>query len=421
MKSWKIALIIGGGLVAAGAAFGSFMLSGSEEQTVPADRVPKSVVLTFTGDPRTSRGVTWYTGSTETASVMQLVKGKAAEESVFEEGGAAMIQGTSSSVVTDTKTGERQGVHHVEVTGLEPGTEYTYRIGTGKAGEWSGPYRFVTEGKGETPFTFINVTDSQGETEEDFEVWGRTLKSAFTMFPEAKFIVHNGDLTKEPDMEQGWDYFFREAADWITGIPLMPVAGNNDEIGGKAERFTSHFLVPDNGAKGATPGTNYSYDYGAAHFVFLNTESHIGDQTDWLKKDLAATDRPWKIAVMHRGAYGQDIYKKLDKWVEVFDEFGVDLVLQGHNHEYSRSYPLRNGKKVGGEESTIKKGAGTIYVVPNTSGPKFSEAKEDLFYHAVHFQNRKQMFVGVTVAEGELTYQAYDVEGRKLDELVIKR
>lgn len=38
-------------------------------------------------------------------------------------------------------------------------------------------------------------------------------------------------------------------------------------------------------------------------------------------------------------------YKKVEDWTDIFDTYQVDLVLQGHNHEYSRSYPLRGGKK----------------------------------------------------------------------------
>lgn len=94
-------------------------------------------------------------------------------------------------------------------------------------------------------------------------------------------------------------------------------------------------------------------------------------------------------------------------------------MLQGHNHEYSRSYPLRGGKKV--PEGEISKDAkrGTVYVVTNASGGKFNEKKEDQFYHAVHFQNNKQMFAGINVTGDTLTYQAYDVDGKLLDEFML--
>ncbi|MEI7024809.1 metallophosphoesterase family protein [Paenibacillus sp. y28] len=138
-------------------------------------------------------------------------------------------------------------------------------------------------------------------------------------------------------------------------------------------------------------------------------------RAEWLRKDLSATRQPWKLVAIHRPAYGgsQD-EKVLKRWAPVFDEFGVDLVLQGHNHEYSRSYPMTNNRITGDKE-------GTVYVVANTSGPKFNEKKDDQFYHRVHFQNNKQMFAGIRVGQDALTYEAYDADGRKLDEFVLRR
>ncbi|MGG6312756.1 metallophosphoesterase [Paenibacillus macerans] len=265
-------------------------------------------------------------------------------------------------------------------------------------------------------FTFLNVTDSQGESEADFKLWGRTLDKAFAMFPDARFIVHNGDLTEDPANERGWDAFFRQAAKWLDRVPLMPVAGNHDEVPGQAERFASHFYVPDTGADGATPGTVYSFDYGYAHIIALNTESNLKRQTEWLRKDLKKNGKPWTIAAIHRPAYGGNQYEKIADWIEIFDEFGVNLVLQGHNHEYSRSYPLRDGEIV-----PEGQGKGTVYVVVNTAGPKFNVLKKDKFYHAVHTQPGKQTFAGITVGEHALTYAAFEVDGAKVDEFSLSR
>lgn len=99
--------------------------------------------------------------------------------------------------------------------------------------------------------------------------------------------------------------------------------------------------------------------------------------------------------------------------MKIFDEYGVDLVLQGHNHEYSRSYPLKNGK-------IVDEGQGTVYVTTNTTGPKFNEKKSDQYYQAVHFQNNKGMFAGITISDNTLTYEAYDVDGVKQDEFILK-
>ena len=104
----------------------------------------------------------------------------------------------------------------------------------------------------------------------------------------------------------------------------MPVTGNHDEIDKDADRYASHFYLPDNGSAKSNLGTTYSFDYGPVHFVVLNTESKVKDQTEWLRKDLASTDKPWKIVALHDGPYGGSQEKSiLKRWVPVFDEYEV--------------------------------------------------------------------------------------------------
>ncbi|MGO4541500.1 metallophosphoesterase [Paenibacillus sp. 2TAB19] len=382
---------------------------------------PYAIVTTFKGDPQTSRAFTWHTKQAGDKAVLQLVKGTDAD---FD--GKDVMTVTGVTTVMELGSSEKRGVHKAEATGLEPGITYTYRVGSGEKGGWSEAATFVTESAGteeedQESFTFINVTDSQGETEQDFDLWGNTLDRAFATFEEAKLIVHNGDLTENPDEESGWTHLIEKAAKWVRSVPFMPVTGNHDEVEGNADMFISHFNLPGNGAEGSIEGTTYSFDYGLVHFVMLNSESNRKAQTEWLQDDLAATDKKWIVASIHQGPYGGNSYKKTLDWAEVFDEYGVDLVLQGHNHEYSRSYPLKGGEIVGTGDGEDGNREGTVYVVTNTSGQKFNEKKDDQFYHKVHFQNNKQMFAGITVDGNKLTYEAYDVDGAKLDSFVIVR
>ncbi|MNI01695.1 Alkaline phosphatase precursor [compost metagenome] len=392
-----------------------FVIIGIQWLKVDSSDQPKSLVTTIYGDAQTSRAFTWYTENPQAATVIQLLK--VTNSQSFEGSGVRTVTGETTTI--ETGKSSVQGVHKVKVTELEPGTMYSYRVGSGEEKGWSEPSIFTTETDSNKPLTFINVTDSQGVTEADFTKWAATLDKAFSTFPEARFIVHNGDLTEDPEDEKAWDHFFGKTKKWLTRIPLMPVTGNHDEVDGQADRYTSHFTLPDNGAYGSIPGTMYSFDVGPAHVVVLNTESNLDEQSKWLQKDLESTDKPWKIVAMHRGPYGGNTYKKATKWVPIFEKYGVDLVLQGHNHEYSRSYPLMNGEKVGNGEGAIPSRTGIVYVVTNTAGPKFNEKKEEQFYHKVHFQNQKQMFAGITIDGNTLTFQAYDVDGQKLDEFVL--
>lgn len=403
---WLIAICI---VLIAGVFIVQWVLRGESQRVKQS---PYDVVTTFKGDGQTTRAFTWSMSDLEAEGVLQIASGT--ELANLEDSYNLITTYTVTSSNHTNASGHDHVVHKAEVRGLEPGTTYIYRVGSGKEGEWSETYTFTTEAVSTEHFTFINVTDSQGVTDADFSMWGTTLDQAFTMFPDAKFIVHNGDLTEEPEDDKAWSYLINKANGRLAQIPMMPVTGNHEEVDKNADHFLKHFNLPINGDDGSIPGTNYSFDYGNVHFVVLNTESNIKGQLNWLETDLESSNKPWTIVAMHRPAYGGNTYDKVEKWVNIFDEYGVDLVLQGHNHEYSRSYPLRDGK-------IVNEGEGTVYVTTNTAGQKFNEKKEDQFYHEVHFQNYKAMFAGITVNGNQLIYEAYDFNGEKLDEFVLER
>ncbi|WP_258525902.1 metallophosphoesterase family protein [Paenibacillus sp. YN15] len=392
------------------------LLVAKESVTGGTDK-PYSIGMTFRGEASDSRAFTWRYGQGEAAGLLQVA---ASRESLKD--GESVMSFPASHEIRTGEQGKPEGVYRAEATGLTPNTRYWYRLGDGAADVWSELASFVTgpEGGADAEVSFLHVADSQGETEADFRLWSRTLNKAMEKYPQASFIVHTGDLTENPDDPAAWRYFFDTARSVLSRVPLMPVTGNHDEVDNDALEYRSRFFLPENGIAAKDKGPSYSFDYGPVHIVVLNTESDLNKQRDWLKKDLAASDKPWRIAAIHRGAYGGNMYGKLEDWVKVFDEYQVDLVLQGHNHEYSRSYPLRGGKITGNGDDPVRERAGTVYVTPNTAGPKFNEKKEDLFYHKVHFQNNKQMFGGITVSGNVLTYRAYDVEGRLLDQFVLE-
>ncbi|WP_010275852.1 purple acid phosphatase family protein [Paenibacillus senegalensis] len=383
-----------------------------------AEHSPQAIVTTFRGDPRTSRAFTWHTETPYEDPVLQVVKGTDAAN--FQDPARLLeFQGEASKLTLHD--GKIKGIYKAEATELEPGESYLYRVGDGNEARWSEAAAFRTEPNNMEGFTFINVADSQGVTEQDFELWRNTLEEAFRQFPEAQFLIHNGDLTENPEDDAAWNHLLNKARPWTASVPLMPVTGNHDQVDKQAAAFISHFHLPDNGAANLLPGTTYTFDYGPVHFVMLNSEGKFKEQAEWLKRDLEVNRKPWVIVAIHRPAYGGNQTKKVIKhWVPLFDEYGVDLVLQGHNHEYSRSYPLKNGD-ITSSDGSMASSDGTVYVTINTSGQKFNEKKESQFYHKVHLQNRKQMYAAITVTDDTLSYQAYAVDGELVDEFELER
>lgn len=98
------------------------------------------------------------------------------------------------------------------------------------------------------------------------------------------------------------------------------------------------------------PGmANYSFDYGDAHFLCLDSNIYIDPDSPalqaWIESDLKATDALWKFVVYHHPAFnaGAKHYKEQQMRVlsPLFESQGVDLCLHGHEHTYQRTMPLR--------------------------------------------------------------------------------
>ena len=94
---------------------------------------------------------------------------------------------------------------------------------------------------------------------------------------------------------------------------------------------------------------NYSFDHGDAHFLCLDSNDYI-DPTDpalhaWIEADLKSTDALWKFVVYHHPAFnvGAEHYQEqqMRALSPLFERHGVDFVLNGHEHVYQRTMPLR--------------------------------------------------------------------------------
>ena len=128
------------------------------------------------------------------------------------------------------------------------------------------------------------------------------------------------------------------------------------------------FTLPTNGEAGGVPsGTEqyYSFDYGRVHIVSLDSQLSARDpdqlsaMKSWLIEDLSSNDADWTIVIFHHPPYSKganhdsDDTEKLggfdmpqqwmrEQFVPVFDQYGVDVVYNGHSHSYERSFYLTN-------------------------------------------------------------------------------
>ncbi len=120
------------------------------------------------------------------------------------------------------------------------------------------------------------------------------------------------------------------------GTVVLPVLGNHDVLLGHADGQVEALGMP---------GRWYSTVIGPALFIGLDSNLvQSGAQTDWLESTLDGADTPWMIVAMHHPAYSVGFHGSTEeiqnRWVPLFEKYGVDLVLAGHDHDYQRTMPI---------------------------------------------------------------------------------
>jgi hypothetical protein len=175
--------------------------------------------------------------------------------------------------------------------------------------------------------------------------------------------------------------------------------------------------LPENGPKEVGPERAYRLDYGNALILVLDSNSSPEVQRPWLEEQLRSSKAVWKLAVYHHPAYSsapkRDNPSVREHWGSLFDQYHVDMALQGHDHGYLRTKPMRAGKEVASYAE------GTVYVV-SVSGTKHYEVvqREYAAKSFAHLSTYQVIHIE-TGTENTLTYRAYDMDGKTQDELVI--
>ncbi|WP_328802965.1 phosphodiester glycosidase family protein [Saccharibacillus alkalitolerans] len=373
---------------------------------------PSNVNVTMGEDAYSSRQFNWQTSPAVSDTVVELVK--RSEFAGFDQANVVRITG-GSSLYTTNNDGSLN-VHKARAAGLEPDTEYMYRVGDG-ADHMSAPAAFRTSPPaGGRNVKFLFIGDSQAETRSGFALWGETLAAGLEYMPDADMIVHAGDMVDKGFEQEQWNWWFEAAGAALANRTLVPIIGNHEVMGSNgAGDYLAQFNNPPNGASGAL-GTSYSFDAGDAHFAVFDTEQGeqgYAAQAEWLEQDLAKSGKKWKIVFFHQGPYGS-IYSNervQAKWVPILDRYGVDLVMNGHDHIYMRSFPMKNGE-------IAPEGEGTRYLIGGSSGPKFYALTKRFWQEKID-DSDAQIYTGVEVSEKAIEISVRKLDGTEIDRLTI--
>lgn len=420
------------------------------------------------GADETQLNYAWYSHTVETPKVRVATKQNM--------DGATEFEGTQTEAVTID--GVKYYSNKVIVKNLKADTNYYYQVM--QNGKWQDAEAYTTKSFSEFSFLYvgdpqIGASKNQTSTEQEKMVsagnevsstaadnlaarndgynWNNILNDAVKDHSDVSFIVSAGDQVNAGKNER--EYAAYLGADALTSLPVATTIGNHDSV---SNQYSLHFNNPNafsssdaNYIQGQTEaGTDYYYSYGNVLFIVLDTNNYnCATHENVMKKAISENkDAKWRIVVFHQDIFGSG-YDHSDsdgmvlrtQLTPLMDKYDIDVVLQGHDHTYSRTYQLQGdgkdhtayGKDVDmksadyitqnncyqivddTESGTVVNPKGTVYLEANSAtGSKFYNliaSKQD--YISERSQTWTPSYSVVTVTDNSFSVKTYDASTRQ--------
>ncbi|WP_224369238.1 metallophosphoesterase [Hyalangium versicolor] len=320
-------------------------------------------------------------------------------------------QGATDQVARSADSGR---IHAVELKGLSPGTEYSYEVVA--CGARTPTRKFHTAPvPGTRHVHFAAVGDFGTGGNDERQMADKMLASHPDLF------VALGDNAYASGTESEiQNNLFVPLADVLAEVPFFPVAGNHEYVTDQSQPYLDNLYLPTSPSGGER---YYSFDWGHVHFVGLDSNCAIGlaskdrctlaAQKAWLEQDLATSKAAWKIVYFHHppwssGEHGSQPLMRRE-FGPLFEKYGVDLVLTGHDHNYERSKPMiGDGVAPAGQQ-------GITYLVVGGGGASLRPFAASQPSWSVLRNNSAHGFLDVTVDEGTLTAKLISTTGSVVD------
>lgn len=330
-----------------GRAREAHLVDAFRKTLTPSSTKPDQILLTISGDPKTTMDIQWRTNGTAAGGMIKYWE---------KNGNDTLILGASSEKMEDRLLQNDRYIfrHTSKLSNLKPGTVYHYKVGT-KNGVWSDVAGFTTENLSNNGFSFIWFGDTHKS-----EIWGNMAQKSLKRHPEISFFNIAGDLVSTGLHRDEWDELWQNSGEVFRYKPLMPIPGNHDSQDGLgAEMYQNMFSLPENGPSGLPNEMTYAFNYQDALFVMIDATLSVPAQTAWLEQKLKTSKSKWKFVFFHFPPYNfVEPYDEIrSEWCTLFDKYHVDMVMSGHMHYYLRTKPMNHGKAV---NSPAK---GTIYTM----------------------------------------------------------
>ncbi len=327
--------------------------------------------------------------------------------------------GTTLAYGTSVNNATSSTEHEVQLTGLTANTKYFYQIGTSTTAIQGNANNFFKTGVSPGSSNFkVWVTGDYGVSAlgHPDQISVRNAYLTHVGATPADFWIWLGDNAYSSGTATEYtDNVFNVHTELLKSLPFFPSLGNHD-YGNQpylsASTLTTNweyfnaFTMPTNAELGGVvSGTEkyYSYNYGNAHFVVIDSwgaPSIVGGAMyNWLQSDLQANTKKFVVCYFHNPPYTKGTHDSDNNIIDLpsfdirqniltlMENNNVDLVLAGHSHIYERSNLIRGHTGVsstfnaatmvlnntsGNVAPYYKKyataGVGTVYVVCGNSG-----------------------------------------------------
>lgn len=287
--------------------------------------------------------------------------------------------------------------YSVQISNLKQGFKYYYRICEECGNIISDVFKFIVE-KVSREFEFVILADSQGMIKDDYDLFLKVFKAAVKRCKYPSFIVNMGDFVDDGNNESYWEWILNSKL-WGENV-IIPLAGNHEaknsptaNRAGVENSIIRHFNLIGIPKQSLSTGAYYSYTYGNALFIVLNTNNMDDNgnidqkQYLWAFNEAKKCNLKWKILLTHKSPYSNgphhddaDVICIGKQIIRLAYEAKIDLVIGGHDHVYVRTPVMSYGKCIGRTQKSINRDGliydiysnpfGTVFIVPGTSGVK---------------------------------------------------
>lgn len=325
--------------------------------------------------------------------------------------------------------------NHAYVSGLEPGADYVYRVGNSNG---FGEYYNLSPKDSSSGFSALVIGDPEITSSADILKLSDGLANAADLYSDTSMIICTGDVARHSSNASLFDRIYD--TDLIHSLPWAFVAGERDL---NSEIYSERFLFPNTyistQIKSVGESTSdYWFVRGNALFMCINSNNtNASAHRNFMQHAMldAGEQIKWKIVVMHHSIFGssedasgEDILLLRNSLAPIFSDLGVDLVLSGHDHTYTRSYMMDGLEPQATRyvQSSVTDPADgqVLYVALNSStSSKYSAlAAKRGDYCAVALQNNQPAVTNLSVTDTELSVNTYSSANMtELDSFTIRK